>query len=363
MKACILKDEPIEMYFSIRGGRQNEPVELCMARNFFRNTRFDMQSAYATFEPFIGARARKQQPAFRPENVGLCMTTKNNDSGNGGRQVFEVRLFPWLLNIEWLRDMCSAKLSLRMRATLTSIKDKENTKVDLVCEMIRSRKQTHAGVDDFCGELSFDKVVFRAGRYFQGHISFELFADCWIVAENGAKIACNRIFTTDWKTVFFQMLKETAAVLNIDNAVKVDMTEEGVRALVKYMEDGSIEDAKKNGKIAVELLQAAENYEMTALENEMDRICTGIVEREESRQLESEDEGEESMEDGSAEKSEDELSVSEIFEIFVWAVKKGHSVKKKAARLLKAHSEKLETSHFTKLKKDPQALMELFLLC
>jgi len=62
---------------------------------------------------------------------------------------------------------------------------------------------------------------------------------------------------------------------NADNALKVEMSEEGVSAFLKYIYYSNLDDALKNGSIALELLKAGQKYDMALLEEAVKRIFKG----------------------------------------------------------------------------------------
>jgi len=62
---------------------------------------------------------------------------------------------------------------------------------------------------------------------------------------------------------------------NTDNALKMEMSEEGLAAFLKYIYYLDLDDALKNGSVALELLKTGHKYDMAALEKATQQIFKG----------------------------------------------------------------------------------------
>jgi len=68
------------------------------------------------------------------------------------------------------------------------------------------------------------------------------------------------------------MLLTNMTEANAKNSAPVEMSEEGVKAFLKYIYHSDLDDALKNGSIALELLMAGHKYDMALLEDAVKEI-------------------------------------------------------------------------------------------
>ncbi|CAL8132590.1 unnamed protein product [Orchesella dallaii] len=103
----------------------------------------------------------------------------------------------------------------------------------------------------------------------------ELYTDFILIAGDGSKVPCNKVYLASRSPVFRRML-QSGMKESTENECKLeDMSKEGVKALLKYVYYFCVEDALQVPKIAMELLEAGHKYDITALEDTMKRIFIG----------------------------------------------------------------------------------------
>ncbi|CAL8124622.1 unnamed protein product [Orchesella dallaii] len=99
----------------------------------------------------------------------------------------------------------------------------------------------------------------------------EVHWDFELVAKNGVRIRCHKVFLACQSEVFNRMF-QTSCVESLENTCNLKQSEETVRAFLKYLYYGDFEDAQKNQKIALDLMQMGHKYDITSLENAMKKI-------------------------------------------------------------------------------------------
>ncbi|CAL8108331.1 unnamed protein product [Orchesella dallaii] len=103
----------------------------------------------------------------------------------------------------------------------------------------------------------------------------ELHTDFLLVAGDGGKIPCHKVFLSNGSPVFCRMLQSDMKESTENECKLEDMSKEGVKALLKYIYYGGVEDALQDPKIALELWEAGCKYFIPGLENDMKRIFIG----------------------------------------------------------------------------------------
>ncbi|CAL8108334.1 unnamed protein product [Orchesella dallaii] len=103
----------------------------------------------------------------------------------------------------------------------------------------------------------------------------EMHTDFSLVAANGDKIPCNKVYLASRSPVFRQMLKSGMKESTANECKLENMSKEGVKALLKYIYYFSVEDALQAPKIALELMEAGHMYDILNLANTMKQIFIG----------------------------------------------------------------------------------------
>ncbi|CAL8108340.1 unnamed protein product [Orchesella dallaii] len=165
----------------------------------------------------------------------------------------------------------------------------------------------------------------------------ELHTDFVLVAGDGGKISCSKDRLSSRSKVFCGMLKSGMKESTENECKLEDMSKEGVKALLKYIYYFSVEDALKDPKIAMELLEAGHKYDVILLEDAMKRIFIG--------------------------KPEEWFTVDAALLLFLWSLKMGNctDLTRKAVMMINMKwDEARKTSMFKeKFARIPENLEEL----
>ncbi|ODM86816.1 Protein maternal effect lethal 26 [Orchesella cincta] len=158
---------------------------------------------------------------------------------------------------------------------------------------------------DASGKCYFENII-RSQHYFVslseyngifGHVSIELvgldipmgslpddlqstnkklleeqrFTDFALVAENGQKLPCLRAFLATASPVFDRMLQSECTETK-EGACKLDISIEGVKALLNYIYCKNTDVPSETPSVALELLKSGEKYDIFGLEAAMKTI-------------------------------------------------------------------------------------------
>ncbi|CAL8124626.1 unnamed protein product [Orchesella dallaii] len=119
------------------------------------------------------------------------------------------------------------------------------------------------------GDHDPTKAMVKKALDEQIHCDFEL------VADNGARIRCHKLFLA-CQSEFFKRMFETNCVETLENACKLKQSEETVRAFIKYLYSGDLDGAKKSQPIVFNLMEMAHCYNIPYLENAMKKIILDL---------------------------------------------------------------------------------------
>lgn len=103
----------------------------------------------------------------------------------------------------------------------------------------------------------------------------EVGADLMIVAGNGVKVKCHKIFLMVRSPVFKARFKGDTEEVTISTLEMGDMTEASVRAFLAYLYYSDTSVARKSCEVALELFQAGHQYCVEGLEDAMEGIIVG----------------------------------------------------------------------------------------
>ncbi|ODM88761.1 putative BTB/POZ domain-containing protein, partial [Orchesella cincta] len=95
--------------------------------------------------------------------------------------------------------------------------------------------------------------------------------DFELISENGARIPCHRRFLSRNSTVLARMF-ETEWKDSQEKACNMNISEDGLNALLKFIYNASIDDPLGSPSIALELLETAYHYDIPLLEKAVRKI-------------------------------------------------------------------------------------------
>ncbi|ODM91245.1 TD and POZ domain-containing protein 2 [Orchesella cincta] len=134
------------------------------------------------------------------------------------------------------------------------------------------------------GQISIELVGvdFRTGAALPGDLQSTIkklleeqrFTDFTLVAENGQRIPCLKAFLATASPVFDRMLQSDCKETK-EGACKLDISEEGVKALLNYIYCKSTNTPLATPSVALELLKSGEKYDISGLEASMKTIFLG----------------------------------------------------------------------------------------
>ncbi|ODM90017.1 BTB/POZ domain-containing protein [Orchesella cincta] len=246
----------------------------------------------------------------RPVHVDMYVKTKCRDGEVKGG-VVNVELFGQALNE--LVDLFRFKKILKLKVVGTLVaEDDPNDKIDIDTKkgiVIYSSSAVAEILPSYCADMdnprkkySFMYIVavppnllIKEGRMFVGKITLQviateailfgvdvpprrvrdkrvltekIFTDFAIVPKRGNPVECHRVFIASVCPAFKRIVSENGR----SNSCKLEISEEGVHALLQYIYYSGLDDALKSSEIALELLETGHKYDIPGLENTMKRI-------------------------------------------------------------------------------------------
>ncbi|CAL8108229.1 unnamed protein product [Orchesella dallaii] len=168
----------------------------------------------------------------------------------------------------------------------------------------------------------------------------QIHCDFALQAKNGTFAPCHMSFLTCHSKIFERMFKTDCKEVH-EKSCPTSLTEEAVNALLKFLYYSDLDDATKSPNISLELLKTAHEYDMATLEIVLKRLLLG--------------------------KSNDWFELDMVLLLFQFALKVEDykDLKGKAVEVIKSKLGALRASAACEqvFKNDPEAAMELFLLC
>ncbi|CAL8108177.1 unnamed protein product [Orchesella dallaii] len=166
------------------------------------------------------------------------------------------------------------------------------------------------------------------------------FSDFTLISENDENFHCHKLFLGGHSPVFAAMF-ETECKETREKSCKMQLSSEGVKALLKFIYYSNIDDALGNSSVALELLATGHQYCIAALENSMKGVLLG--------------------------KPVDWFDKEVALLLFIRARKLDNDyveLKKKAVQIIKAKGTELNMSNVMDeiLKEDPESAKELMVL-
>ncbi|ODN03083.1 Zinc finger and BTB domain-containing protein 7A [Orchesella cincta] len=116
---------------------------------------------------------------------------------------------------------------------------------------------------------STDHLAILKGMYEE-----KAFCDFNILSENGTEIPCHRTVLSANSPTFARILVTDCMETKV-NAYKLDLSEEGVDALLKYVYFRNLDDPLASCHIAFELMDIAHQYDFIGLEDAIKQIFLG----------------------------------------------------------------------------------------
>lgn len=134
---------------------------------------------------------------------------------------------------------------------------------------------------NICGLDSLEKLALpgppRPISINERMLNEEINTDLTIVAGNGAKIKCHKVYLMVRSPVLKAMFKSEATT----STLKMEaMTEASVRAFLAYLYHSDTTEARKVSEVALEMFEAGHKYDVEGLEDAMEGIIVGKNDKE-----------------------------------------------------------------------------------
>ncbi|ODM94795.1 Kelch repeat and BTB domain-containing protein 12, partial [Orchesella cincta] len=100
----------------------------------------------------------------------------------------------------------------------------------------------------------------------------QILCDFELIAENGTKFPCHKVFLASHSPVFSRMIQINCRESTENSCHVQGVPEEGVKAFLKYVYYGDVEDANGSQRIAFGMMEMGHRYDIGSLERAMKDI-------------------------------------------------------------------------------------------